>query len=120
MTEADIKIPYAIANFAELRERMPKRTYAPTEQLYVKLGIMFEARVGQGRLIVACIDWQGNMENRPATQQLFRSVGRYMQSSRFMPEATFQVYQLDALFDAYAASLETDAPNAAIRHLLNK
>ena len=120
MTEADIKIPYAIANFAELLARMPKRTYAPTEQLYVKLGIMFEARVGQGWLMVACIDWKADMENRPATQQLFRSVGRYMQSSRFMPEATFQVYQLDALFDAYAASLETDVSNAAIRHLLNK
>lgn len=99
---------------------IPLRQWICPPDVHYVPAMMFEARVGQGRLMVACIDWKADMENRPATQQLFRSVGRYMQSSRFVPEATLQVYQLDALFDASAASLETDAPNAAIRQLLNK
>ena len=84
---------------------IPLRQWICPPDVHYVPAMMFEARVGQGRFMVACIDWKADMENRPATQQLFRSVGRYMQSSRF---------------DASAASLETDAPNAAIRQLLNK
>lgn len=85
-----------------------------------KLGIVFEARVGQGRLLVAAIDLQSKMDERPATRQLFRSFCRYMQSDRFAPETTVAPYALDALFASAADKSGTSSDNAAIRQLLNK
>lgn len=85
-----------------------------------KLGILFEARVGKGRLVVAAIDIDKDMDQRPATQQLFRSVCRYMQSDRFEPKATVSAYELDALFDGADSSSEAASSNAAIQQLLNK
>lgn len=85
-----------------------------------KLGILFEARVGKGRLMVAAIDPDKEKDQRPATRQLFRSICRYMQSEQFDPSATVPVYELDALFDGTAGSSEASSSNAAIRQLLNK
>lgn len=85
-----------------------------------KLGILFEARVGKGRLVVAAIDIDKDMDQRPATRQLFRSVCRYMQSDRFEPKATVSAYELDALFDGADSTSEAASSNAAIQQLLNK
>ena len=84
-----------------------------------KLGIAFEARVGKGRLIVAGIDIDKNTDQRPATQQLLRSICKYMKSDKFAPKAMLKPYQIDALFDA-ADTGNTKASDAATRQLLNK
>ncbi|WP_455592723.1 sugar-binding domain-containing protein [Bacteroides sp.] len=53
-----------------------------------KLGIGFEAKVKNGKLLVLALDTQKNMEERPATQQLLSSIDRYVKSARFNPQVT--------------------------------
>lgn len=85
-----------------------------------KLGIVFEARVGKGRLLVAAIDGKKDLEKRPATRQLFHSFCRYMQSGKFAPEVAVPSYELDALFAPGAEKEKSTSGNAAIQQLLNK
>lgn len=51
-----------------------------------KLGIGFEARVNGGKLLVLAVDTQKDMDKRPATQQLLRSIDEYVKSDRFDPK----------------------------------
>ena len=51
-----------------------------------KLGIGFEAKVGNGKLVVLALDTKKEMEKRPATQQLLVSIDRYVKSDRFSPQ----------------------------------
>ena len=48
-----------------------------------KLGVIFEARVGSGRLLVCGIDLPGLIDKQPAARQLLRSLYRYAQSDAF-------------------------------------
>ncbi|HDR68163.1 MAG TPA: beta-glucuronidase, partial [Bacteroidaceae bacterium] len=51
-----------------------------------KLGVLFEAKVGYGRIMVTSIDFEHDMANRPAARQLLYSIEKYMHSDRFEPE----------------------------------
>lgn len=51
-----------------------------------KLGIGFEARVNGGKLLVLAVDTRRDMENRPATRQLLKSVDRYVKGDAFDPQ----------------------------------
>ncbi len=51
-----------------------------------RLGVIFEARVGKGKIIVCSADLQSDIDNRPAARQLYYSLLNYMNSDRFMPE----------------------------------
>jgi len=50
-----------------------------------KMAAIFEACVGEGRLIVCTIDLQNNLASRPAARQLFHSLVAYMSSDGFSP-----------------------------------
>src|SRR5262249_42989087 len=50
-----------------------------------KLGVIFECRVGDGRLLVSAIDIMNNLDARPAAGQLRRSLLDYMASDKFQP-----------------------------------
>jgi len=50
-----------------------------------KLGIVFEARVGRGRLLVCSIDLDSDLSHRPVARQLLHSLLAYMGSDRFQP-----------------------------------
>lgn len=50
-----------------------------------KLGLLFEAKVGKGKLIVTSIDFENDLNNRLATRQLYHSLLQYMESSDFAP-----------------------------------
>ena len=50
-----------------------------------KLGVIFEARVGPGRLLVCGIDLPGLVEKQPAARQLLASLQRYAGSEAFHP-----------------------------------
>ena len=39
-----------------------------------KLGVIFEARVGSGTLLVCALDLETDQEKRPAARQLYRSL----------------------------------------------
>lgn len=51
-----------------------------------KLSIGFEAKVGKGKLLVLAVDTEKDIEKRPATQQLFKSVNDYVNGSKFNPQ----------------------------------
>lgn len=65
-----------------------------------KLGTLFEAKVGPGRLVVSTFDLDGKLATRPVARQLRRSVLDYMASSAFAPKTTLAPEALRAvLFD---------------------
>jgi hypothetical protein len=63
-----------------------------------KLGMLFEARVGRGRLLACGFDlWEG-LETRPAARQLLHSIHAYMASESFQPKQELDVPTLDKVF----------------------
>lgn len=61
-----------------------------------KLGILFEARVEAGRLLVCSVDLP-NLQHRPEARQLLASLTAYMQSPRFAPAHTLDPFLLARL-----------------------
>ena len=58
-----------------------------------RLGVIFEARVGSGRLLVSAIDLMGQ-QDKPEARQLMHSLLRYMNSNRFEPATEMDFEQL--------------------------
>ena len=50
-----------------------------------RLGLVFEARVGKGRLLVTSIDLENGLEANPVARQMRHSLLRYAASDRFAP-----------------------------------
>ena len=50
-----------------------------------RLALMFEARVGQGRLVVCSIDLESRLEERMVARQMRTSLLDYMNSAAFDP-----------------------------------
>jgi hypothetical protein len=63
-----------------------------------RLGLMFEARVGNGKLMVCSIDLSGELEQRPVARQLLHSTLKYMNSPSFQPETEISADQIRELF----------------------
>lgn len=57
----------------------------------LKKGIIFEARVEKGKLLMACIDFEKDIANRPASQQLLYSLKQYVSGTDFKPEQSLPV-----------------------------
>ena len=51
-----------------------------------RLGLVFEARVGKGRLLVTSIDLETGLEANPVARQMRHSLLRYAASDRFAPQ----------------------------------
>lgn len=51
-----------------------------------KLGMIFEAKVGKGKLLVSSADLENDLENRIVARQLRKSVLDYMASAKFDPK----------------------------------
>ena len=64
-----------------------------------KLGLAFEARVGQGKILVTALDLVTDLEKRPATRQLRHSLMKYVASPSFNPSQVLEVEDLDRLFE---------------------
>ena len=60
-----------------------------------KLGLVYEARVGRGRLLVCSSDLATDLDKRPAAAQLRQSLLEYMASDRFQPSQPLTLEQLD-------------------------
>lgn len=63
-----------------------------------RLGMLFEAKVGKGRLVVCSIDLNDDITNDPVRTQFRRSLLSYMQSRKFRPEASLTMEQVRSLF----------------------
>lgn len=64
----------------------------------VKLGTIFEAKVGKGKLLMASIDFERDINSRPAAQQLLNSLKQYVASSEFNPADELSVDVIKGLF----------------------
>ena len=63
-----------------------------------KLGILFEAKVGNGRLMVCSVDLQNDIQKRPAAAQFRQSILEYMASDRFKPKKEVGIELVEDLF----------------------
>jgi hypothetical protein len=62
-----------------------------------RLGVLLEARVGAGRLMLTSVDLRTNLEQRPVARQLRHSLLKYMSSAQFAPPVTLSADQLRLL-----------------------
>jgi hypothetical protein len=61
-----------------------------------KLGLLFEAKVGKGKIIVTSID----LYNKAiANRQLFRSIMNYMNSTHFNPTVSIELGLIKGLYE---------------------
>jgi len=65
-----------------------------------KLGAVFEARVGNGKLLVSTFDLETALDSRLAARQMRHSLLRYAASEKFDPHSYLDVEFLDRLFTA--------------------
>ena len=63
-----------------------------------RLALVFEAKVGKGKLIVSGIDLHTNITNRPEAQQMLYSLKKYMVSDQFDPAVELDANSITGLF----------------------
>lgn len=61
------------------------------------LALVFEAKVGKGKLLVSGIDFVTDMDKRPEAQQLFFSLKKYMAGSKFNPAINVEIEKISQL-----------------------
>ena len=64
-----------------------------------KLGLLFEFKVGNGKLLVCMSDLKA-VQDKPEARQFYRSILEYMESSAFAPSYSLSVKDLQDLFTA--------------------
>lgn len=83
-----------------------------------KLGVVFECKVGDGKLMVCSIDLENNLDSRPAALQLRNSLLEYTASDKFQPQTEVSASDIRSLlFDTrimrqLGATVEADSQNA--------
>jgi hypothetical protein len=63
-----------------------------------KLGLLFEAKVGPGKLLVCSVDLKSDMENRPVARQMYESLLAYMDGAKFSPSTEIAIETVRGLF----------------------
>jgi len=63
-----------------------------------RLGLIFEAKVSKGKLLLCSIDLRTNLENRPVARQMIHSLLGYMDSPGFDPAHKLDPNLIHALF----------------------
>jgi hypothetical protein len=86
---------------------LPKNYQSPIQPIDTwhvsrKLGMLIEAHVGKGRLLMTTMDISNNLEHRPVARQMRQSILRYMQSPDFQPAITLSVEQIQHFFTKQA------------------
>jgi hypothetical protein len=61
------------------------------------LALLFEAKVGKGKLMVSGIDLQSDLDSRPEAQQLLISLKKYMTGNHFNPEVEVDIDKIRKL-----------------------
>ncbi len=85
-----------------------------TWHLSRKLGMLLEARVGKGRLILTTFDLTSDLDRRIVARQLRSSILNYMQSSDFQPTLNLEPEVLHHLFEREAPAVNmftNDSPD---------
>ena len=77
-----------------------------TWHLSRKLGMLLEANVLNGRLLLTTIDLSGDLDRRVVARQLRHAVLSYMRSEAFRPEATVSAETIAELFEREAPAVD--------------
>ncbi len=77
-----------------------------------KLGMLFEANVDGGKIIVCSADLCSNPENRPVSRQLYHSIINYMNSGLFHPDHTLDISLIEDLSKIEGERLNIDNSDA--------
>jgi hypothetical protein len=64
-----------------------------------RLALLFEAKIGKGKLMICSIDLDSDLINRPIASQLKQSILKYMNSGEFDPEVEVEEAQIQSLFE---------------------
>jgi hypothetical protein len=62
-----------------------------------KLGYVFEAQIGKGKLLACSFDIESNLDSRMVARQMRASLMAYVSSDRFAPKLTLEQADLEAL-----------------------
>jgi hypothetical protein len=63
-----------------------------------RLGLVFEAKVGKGKLLICSIDLKSDLEKRPVARQFLYGLERYVSSKEFAPKRSVNSVSLRGLF----------------------
>jgi hypothetical protein len=63
-----------------------------------KIGLVFQAKVGKGKLLMTSIDLEHNMKNRPVARQMLYSLKKYVKSDEFNPTVKVKMTVIQQLF----------------------
>ena len=63
-----------------------------------RAALIFEAKVGQGKLLVSGVDLHTDLDSRQEAQQLLYSLKKYMASDQFAPQVSLEGNALNELF----------------------
>jgi hypothetical protein len=72
--------------------------------------VVFECKVGGGRLMVCAPDIQNDLDARPVARQLRHSLLDYMATDRFRPKVALTADQAKALWPVAGATGASPAP----------
>nr|HPI73711.1 hypothetical protein [bacterium] len=65
-----------------------------------RLGLIFEARVGKGRLLVCSADLLSGEAQNPVCRQMLSSLIQYVKSAKFRPRTSLTLDQVRSLLSA--------------------
>jgi hypothetical protein len=64
-----------------------------------RLAVLFEAKVGKGKLVVSSADLSPDLKDRPAARQLYYSIEKYMNADNFNPTTPVDYAVIKDLFE---------------------
>jgi hypothetical protein len=70
-----------------------------------KIGMLFEANVGKGKLVMTTMDISNNLDRRVVARQMRESILHYMQSDQFTPQWTIDIQRVSDLFTKVAGEI---------------
>ena len=79
-----------------------------------KIGMLFEANVGKGKLVMTTMDITNNLNKRIVARQMRESILHYMQSEKFKPQWTLDLQLVSDLFTKVAGEIDmytSDSPD---------
>ena len=65
-----------------------------------RLGLVFEAKIGSGKILVTSIDFSGSLSDYPSLRQMYYSLKKYAGSPFFQPKSTLTIEEIQTLFKA--------------------
>lgn len=64
-----------------------------------KVGLVLEAKVGKGSLLMSAVDLRNDMTHRPVARQFLYSLENYINSKDFAPSEVLTINAIDKIFE---------------------